>query len=49
MCIIGHNGKWVTAFTDIDTAEGLVPAVSGKNKLNVTLNFGQDEFRYGII
>jgi hypothetical protein len=40
--MFGHNGKWVTAFTDVDLAEGLVPAVSGKNKLNVSVNFGQD-------
>ena len=46
-CGSGHNGKWVTAFTDIRTADGLVPAVSGKNNLNVKVNFGQNEFRYG--
>eukprot|EP00750_Incisomonas_marina_P015016 INCI18054.3.p1 GENE.INCI18054.3~~INCI18054.3.p1 ORF type:complete len:1458 (-),score=250.19 INCI18054.3:1796-6169(-) len=45
--MFGHNGKWVTAFTDIRTADGLVPAVSGKNNLNVKVNFGQNEFRYG--
>jgi len=47
--MFGHNGNWVTAFTDVDVGEGLVPAVSGKHDLNVKVNFGQDAFRYGML